>query len=148
MLAFRESSLLGHAVRRLSKRVAEGMDSFTAFHALAPHLQALALAHVERGVYESFRKAVQGVEDEALASVLGRLCDLYGLSCMEEDMSWFLENGVLEASKARAVRKEVLALCAELRPDAVALVDGFGIPQHLLASPIAHGEVPGGGQVA
>ncbi|RMF01914.1 MAG: hypothetical protein D6772_04160, partial [Bacteroidetes bacterium] len=28
-------------------------------------------------------------------------------------------------------------LCAQIRPDAVALVDAFGIPDQLLAAPIA-----------
>jgi acyl-CoA oxidase len=43
-----------------------------------------------------------------------------------------MEKGYVENGKARAIRAEVNALCAELRPDAVALVDAFAIPDALL----------------
>jgi acyl-CoA oxidase len=35
------------------------------------------------------------------------------------------------------VQKEVNALCGELRPHALTLVEGFGIPDALLRAPIA-----------
>jgi acyl-CoA oxidase len=44
---------------------------------------------------------------------------------------------VLEAGKARAIRKQVDALCLELRPAALGLVDAFAIPDEILAAPIA-----------
>lgn len=41
---------------------------------------------------------------------------------------WFLEHGYVESGKAVAIRGVVNKLCRELRPQAVALVDGFGVP--------------------
>ena len=45
--------------------------------------------------------------------------------------------GYIEAGKAKAVRKQVNFLCGEVRGEAGALVDAFGIPDALLAAPIA-----------
>ncbi|AKJ01384.1 acyl-coenzyme A oxidase [Archangium gephyra] len=138
-LRFRESDLLASAARRLRERLSSGVDSFEAFNQCQDHLLALALAHVERVVLEQFLLGVAEVEDPALKSVLGRLCDVYGLGCLQDASGWFLENDHLEGAKAKAIRKEVTRLCAELRPDAVALTKAFGIPGTCLAAPIALG---------
>jgi hypothetical protein len=50
---------------------------------------------------------------------------------------WYPERGPLEAGSARAMRDAVGALCAALRPEAVALVDALGIPDAVLGSAIA-----------
>jgi len=138
-LRFREADLLASAARRLRKRLGTGVDSFQAFIQVQDHLQALAHAHVERVVLEQFLTGVEQVEDPAVKAVLGKLCDLYGLGCLADASGWFLENDHLESSKAKAIRKEVTQLCAELRPDAVALVQAFNIPDTALAAPIGLG---------
>ena len=43
----------------------------------------------------------------------------------------------MEAVKTKAVRKIVNQLCWDIRPDAVALVNAFDIPESCLAAPIA-----------
>jgi acyl-CoA oxidase len=68
---------------------------------------------------------------------LEALCDLFALSTFEEHRSWFLEEGYIAPAKAKAIRKEVTRLCAEVRAQAVHLVDAFGIPESCLAAPIA-----------
>ncbi|MBN1205442.1 MAG: acyl-CoA dehydrogenase family protein [Myxococcaceae bacterium] len=140
-LRFRESDLLASAARRLRKRMGTGVDSFQAFIQVQDHLQALAHAHVERVVLEQFLVGVEEVKDPAVKAVLGKLCDLYGLGCLLNASDWFLENDHIEASKAKAIRKEVARLCAELRPDAVALTRAFGIPDTCLAAPIGLGRL-------
>ncbi|WNG35169.1 acyl-CoA oxidase [Archangium violaceum] len=138
-LRFRESDLLASVARRLRKRLSTGVDSFEAFNQCQDHLLALANAHVERVVLEQFILGVAEVEDPALKAVLGRLCDLYGLGCLQDASGWFVENDHIEGAKAKAIRKEVTRLCSELRPDAVALTEAFGIPDTCLAAPIALG---------
>jgi acyl-CoA oxidase len=64
--------------------------------------------------------------------VLDEVAALHGLITIERDRGWFLEKGYLEPNKARALRDSINALCVQLRPHAVALVDGFGIPEVLL----------------
>jgi acyl-CoA oxidase len=63
---------------------------------------------------------------------LRSLAALFALSRLEDDRGWFLESGYLEANKARAIRTQVTALCAEVRDHAEILVDGFGVPDAVL----------------
>ncbi|MGH7480957.1 MAG: acyl-CoA dehydrogenase, partial [Longimicrobiales bacterium] len=63
------------------------------------------------------------------------LRSLYALSVIERERGWFLETGYIEAPKAKAIRAQVNALCRELRPLAVPLVDAFGIPDEVLEAP-------------
>jgi acyl-CoA oxidase len=139
LLRYREERLLGSVARRLKWRIDDGADSFDAFTAVQDHLLHLAVAHVERVVLEHCHAAERAESDPAVAAVLGRLRALFALAAVERDLAWFLESGAMEPPKSRAVRAEVNALCGELRPDAVALVDAFGIPAELLAAPIALG---------
>ncbi|MEO1228047.1 MAG: acyl-CoA dehydrogenase, partial [Myxococcota bacterium] len=110
---------------------------FEAAMDIQDHLQSLALAHVEAHVFGCFRAAVErqpaGPEREALQT----LCALHGVSTLAQHAGWFLENGYVEAAKARALRRLVTRLCAEVRPLAVPLVDAFGIPDAVLSAPIA-----------
>ena len=69
--------------------------------------------------------------------MLGSLCDLFALHRIEEDRGWFLEHNYIEAAKAKAIRDEVNKLCFEIRAQANPLVEAFGIPDELLAAPIA-----------
>jgi len=140
-LRYREEDLMASVSRRLRKRLGAGVEAFEAFNQCQEHLLSLAHAHVERLVLEQFLKGVAAVKEPGLKTVLGRLCDLYGLSCLDSASGWFLEHGLLEGAKARAIRKEVERLCAEVRPDAVALVDAFGIPDTCIAAPIALGRL-------
>jgi acyl-CoA oxidase len=72
-----------------------------------------------------------------VAATLRPLLTLDALARLEAGAGWFLEHGVLEGAKARAIRKQVDALCLELRPQARGLVDAFAIPDEVLAAPIA-----------
>jgi acyl-CoA oxidase len=140
-LRFRESDLLASAAARLRKRLGSGVDSFQAFNQCQDHLVALAHAHVERVVLEQFVAGVEQVKDPAVKAVLSKLCDLYGLGCLWDASGWFLENDHLESSKAKAIREEVTRLCTEVRPDAVALVRAFNIPDTCLSAPIGLGHL-------
>jgi acyl-CoA oxidase len=128
---YREDRLLATLARRLKRRIDDGEDSFTAFNACQDHAVALANAHAERVIFERFRDAVtraDGVNRRALEP----LAALFALSRIEVDIGWFLEKGYIEGGKSRAIRIQVNRLCQQIRPDAVALVDAFGIPDALL----------------
>lgn len=142
-LRYRESSLVETLGRRLRSRIARGMDPFVAFNEVQNHATSLALAHVERITLEAFVAAAEAQKDPALHAALDRLCDLFALSRLEDDIGWFLEQGYFESNKAPALRSEVEALCAEVRADAEALVEAFGIPDSCLAAPIAFDEREG-----
>lgn len=134
----RESSLLLQAAgrfRRLTKN--RQMDAYSAFTQLQPELLELADAYAEREILERFIAIVESVPDRTLNTPLRRLRDLFALYHLELHKGWYLENGVMSGFKAKAITRLVTALCAEVRQDAVALVDSFGIPPSCLAAPIA-----------
>lgn len=141
-LRYREDSLLVSAARRLKSRLDKKMDSFQAFNEVQDHLCVLANAHIERVIFESFHQAVEACPDAECKKALGKLCSLFALTRIENDSGWFLESGLLEPSKSKAIRAQVYQLCAEIRPHARALVDAFRFSDKILGAPIALGEVP------
>jgi acyl-CoA oxidase len=136
-LEWRSDHLLGTLARRVKRRLDRGMDSFSALVEVQDHATALAKAHTELLVLRQFAAAIESCSDRALVPILDRLCDLYALHRIENDRGWFLEHGYLEGSKTKAIRDLVNKLCAEIRRQAVPLVDSFGIPDAILAAPIA-----------
>jgi hypothetical protein len=68
------------------------------------------------------------------------LCDLYALHNIEEDKGFYQEHGRLSRGRCKAVTREVNRLCNEVRAEAGAFVDAFGIPDRVLGAPIAVGQ--------
>jgi acyl-CoA oxidase len=54
------------------------------------------------------------------------------LSSIQADRGWFADHGKMSAGRGKAIGAQINALCAELRPDALSLVEGFGIPESWL----------------
>lgn len=134
----RESSLLlraAGAFRRLTKN--QQIDAYSAFTKLQPELLELAESYVEREILENFVAVVENTSDRTLRTALKHLCDLFALHHLELHKGWYLENGAMSGLKAKAITRLVTTLCKEVRQDAVALVDAFGIPKSCLAAPIA-----------
>ena len=106
-------------------------------------VQATALAFGEQVVLEAFNAAVARAE-EGLKPVLRDLRSLYVLSNVEKDMGWLLREGMISPVQADQVVEEATALCARLgQPETVmALVEAFGIPEHMHHSPIARLALP------
>ncbi|MGZ4744953.1 MAG: acyl-CoA dehydrogenase family protein [Oryzihumus sp.] len=133
----REKHVLEGLARRLRRAGAPDADAFAVFNAAQDHVLRAARAYVDRVVLKAFVAGIEACTDPAARETLSRVCDLYALSTIEQDKAWFLEHGRLTPSRAKAVTAAVNALCAELRPDALALVEGFGIPAEWLGAPIA-----------
>jgi acyl-CoA oxidase len=133
--SWREDRLLASLANRLRSRIGDGIDSFDALNQCQDHAIDAALAFIERHILEHAHAAIASASP-GLTETLERLAALFALSTIQRESAWFLTKGYLEAGKAEAIRDEIAALCAELRPDAVRLVDAFGIPDALLA-PIA-----------
>ncbi|WP_166925325.1 acyl-CoA dehydrogenase family protein [Flavobacterium poyangense] len=139
LLAFqhREKTILASAAKRIKKLVAEGLEAYDAFNVVQHQMIDVAQAYLERVVLEQFQAVIQTVEDEKSKAILVKLNQLYALSQIEKNKAWYLEDGYMEAVKTKAIRKMVNQLCWDIRPDAVALVNAFDIPESCLAAPIA-----------
>ena len=139
--AFREERMVDALARRLRRLVKEeGLDPLRALSHCQDHALAAATAHVERVVHEQFSATVEA----AGIPVLEPLRDLFALSALERDRAWWLEHGFFGSETSRALVDEVNELCRELRPHALDLVEGFGIPDALLRAPIAVAEQAAG----
>ncbi|GHG33580.1 MULTISPECIES: acyl-CoA dehydrogenase family protein [Amycolatopsis] len=126
-----------HVVEGVAKRLRKAAsDPFGVFNAAQDHVLRAGRVHVERLVLEAFVAGIERCEDPDARSLLERVCDLYALSAIEEDLAWFLGHGRLTASRAKAVTSAVNRLCSELRPHARTLVDAFAIPEQFLAAPM------------
>lgn len=134
---YREKSILESAAKRIKKLIDNGLEPYDAFNVVQHQMIDVAQAYLERVTLEQFQKAIATVEDVALKTALIKLAQLYALHQIEKNKAWYLEDGYMEAVKTKAIRKMVNQLCWEIRPDAVALVDAFAIPDSCLAAPIA-----------
>ncbi|HSJ10024.1 MAG TPA: acyl-CoA dehydrogenase [Longimicrobiales bacterium] len=137
-LRYREDRLLASLARRLKHRLDDGMDSFDALNECQDHALTLARAFAERWILEQFQAGVDACPDPVLRDeALRPLAALFGLASIDHAAAWFLAANYIEGAKATAIHSQVNELCLRLRPVAVTLTDGFGIPDALLAAPIA-----------
>ncbi len=134
LFRYREERMLDAAARRL--RAGLKKAPIQAMHEVQEHLMHLARAHVERVAFEAIRDAEHRARPR-LAPLLGLLRDTFWASRMEADLGWFLMNGVVETPKAKGIRYLADKSCQELRPIAEQVTEGFGIPDAVLAAPIA-----------
>ncbi len=137
LFAARQQQLVVSLARRLKHRIDQGMDSFLAFNDCQDHAVALANAHLEHFLLQSFVDAETTCDDDELRDALSRLRALFALSRIEDDFGWFLENNYLQPSKVRAIRDMVNELCSRTRQDALSYVDAFAIPDECISAPIA-----------
>ncbi len=133
---YRERDILTSAAKRLRRHIKEGMDSFDAFNVSQTHLVQVSFAYIERIILEKFQEAVINTKDKGCQQVLRKLCNLFALSQLEKNKGWYLEQGYMEGTKTKAIRKLMNQLCWEIRQEAVPLVESFRIPESSLA-PIA-----------
>ncbi|MDL2145234.1 acyl-CoA dehydrogenase [Flavobacterium tructae] len=133
----REKTILASAARRIKKLVDGGLEPYDAFNVVQHQMIDVAQAYLDRVVLEQFQLAIKSVEDSKTKEILTKLNQLYALSQLEKNKAWYLEDGYMEAVKTKAIRKIVNQLCWDIRPDAVALVNAFDIPESCLSAPIA-----------
>jgi len=139
MFEERERHSLDSLARRM-RAAARDEDAFTALSRLGDHVQFVARAHVERTVLDEFIAAIEETEDAEVRAVLGRLCDLYALHSIHESRAWYLEHHFMTTARSKVIGAHLTAVCARLRPDTEALVEGMGIPRAWLGAPLLDDE--------
>jgi acyl-CoA oxidase len=139
MFADRETHQLDGLARRLRRAGTAATDPFAVFNDAQDHLLRLARAHVAVEVLQSFTAAVDRCPDPDIARLLGTVRNLHALAEIEADLGWYLAHGRLTPGRAKQVTATVNELCAALRPDALTLIDGLGIPDGWLAAEITDG---------
>ncbi len=90
------------------------------------------------GILEQFVEGVSACDDQAIATMLKTLSDLFALSRGSRRMvAGFSKAATSPGAKAKAIRTPVNGLCREVRAQAIHLVDAFDIPYEMPAAPIA-----------
>ncbi|WP_435082932.1 acyl-CoA dehydrogenase family protein [Gordonia hongkongensis] len=132
----REDHLVRTCAQRLRRALDDDNDAFEVFNNAQDHLLKVGHAHIERVVLEAFVEAIENCDSRSAAELLGKVCDLYVYSALEDDLSWFMMHRHISVERAKAIRRGVNELCQELRPHARSLVDAFGVPEELLRAPM------------
>ncbi|MGC1209345.1 MAG: acyl-CoA dehydrogenase, partial [Ornithinimicrobium sp.] len=134
MFEDRERHVLETLAARLRKAAKANPDSFEAFNSAQDHVLLAARTHMDRVVLEAFIQGIDSCHDPVAKDRLERLCDLYCLSSIEDDSGWYQQHNRLSATRSKNVTAAVNELCRTLRVDALALVEGMGIPEEWLNS--------------
>jgi acyl-CoA oxidase len=135
-LRFREKKLLISLSQRMQDYLKKRIKPYDAFLKCQSHMIELAKAYIERLILRDFNTRINELDDSNEKMALIKMCDLYALSVMEEHKGWYLESDYMDGSKTKAIRRMVTKLCAEIRPDSMAFVNAFGIPEDLLGAEI------------
>ncbi|KAG9446839.1 hypothetical protein H6P81_012967 [Aristolochia fimbriata] len=131
----RERDLLKHLADEVSQLQTQGQIKEYAFILSYQLAEDLAKAFTERTILQNLLEAEAAIPTGPIKSVIGLVRTLYVVTILEEDPS-FLRYGYVSPANDAVVRKEVMKLCSEVRPHALALVSSFGIPDAFL-SPLA-----------
>ncbi len=134
---YRYRKLLLTLSGRMNDYLKKRITPFDAFLKCQMHMLELAKAYTDRYVLYEFRQAIEKCNDEKNSKILNKICDLYCLTVINENKAWFLENDYMEGSKTKAIRRVISKLCQELRVDVLGLVEAWGIPNEVIAAPIA-----------
>jgi acyl-CoA oxidase len=136
LFRWREAHITAGIAQRFRRGIGEGYDPFEVFRAVQNHAANAARAHMERVILEAFAAAADQSPEGPIRDSLNRLCDLYALHQIELDRGYLQEHGRLTGPRCKAVTRTVNDLCNQVRGDAEALVDAFGIPDQVLRAPI------------
>lgn len=133
---YREASLIYSISQRMRGWIKQGKSAYEAALICQTHMLSLANAFIEKTILEHCLVVVEQEKNPNLKATLHNLIGLYALHTIEEHKGWYLEQGYMDGSKTKAIRRTIDELCASLREDAYALVDAWDIPNDLLGAAI------------
>ena len=135
---FRTRRLTYTLAMRIRSYIKKGIPSYQSFLKVQTHLLALGHAYSHKLAYQKFCDFSNTIEDEKHRMLFQKLGTLYALNEIRSNAEWYLEQGYIGGTKSKAIRQRVERLCTEIRPHIQVLVDGFGIPKHLITAPIGN----------
>ena len=137
MFEARASDLVFSLAERVRARIKKGQSPFDALTECQHHALTAARAHVEHCILKAMLAAQADTSTSGVAEWIDRLRCLYALATIERRRAWYLEEGYVDPPKSKAIRSLVTRLCAEIRPQAVPLVDAFEIPEACIRGSVA-----------
>jgi acyl-CoA oxidase len=116
------------------KKLESGSSRDDAFNACAVNAINSVRAHCFYFILRNFISSINDVNDEPIKVVLTQLCALFG-TCLMLDDNW---SGCISREQLMQVKQANSELLTAIRPNAVALVDAFDIPDRVLCSAIGN----------
>jgi len=105
----------------------------SALNACALELCNAVRAHTFTFMLTNFIGAVGTIEDPAVKAALSKVCALFACCSIIDDPFW---TGILNVQQLKLAKAATSDLLDQLRPDAIAIVDAFDIPDRVLGSAI------------
>ncbi|KAM4023059.1 peroxisomal acyl-coenzyme A oxidase 2-like [Anomaloglossus baeobatrachus] len=134
---YRAYSLVTSAAKKMQNLMQSGSEQYLAWNSTAVELVKTSIAHSHLWTVKIFVSAVHSVSsDPEITAVLKRLCDLYALHGIFTSAGDFLQHGYLSGKQLDMATTAYLGLLAQLRKDAVLLVDAFDYTDEQLLSAI------------
>lgn len=135
-LEYRRRRLTFSVASRIQDYTKKGVPSYQAFLKVQTHLVQLGKAYSEELSYKAFSDYTKTIQSNNLKFLFEKIGALFALSEIHDNAAWYLEQGYISGTKSKAIRNRVERLCSELRPHVDSLVNGFGIPNSCIKTPI------------
>lgn len=127
--------LIASAANKMQNLVQSGVEQYLAWNSTSVELVKASVAHTHFLTVKIFISALNSLSDQpAIRAVLKRLCDLNALHGIFTSGGDFLQHGYLSGKQLDMATTAYLGLLAELRKDAVLLVDAFDYTDEELLS--------------
>ncbi|XP_050419346.1 peroxisomal acyl-coenzyme A oxidase 1 [Patella vulgata] len=131
----RAARLIRECGSRIQTLTSRGMKPDVALNSTSVQLVKAATAHVECCVVKIFVNEVERKDvNPQLKPVLQAMCQLYTVYLLLQNSGEFMQDGFVTGQQVEVLNSKLLDLLSEIRPNAVAIVDGFDIPDAMLAS--------------
>ncbi|CBQ72769.1 probable acyl-CoA oxidase [Sporisorium reilianum SRZ2] len=135
----------GHRAAYLTEQtLALRDDAKRSWNSLLMELYRCSKAHSQYLLVRNFGMAI--LKDEklnsqpALRQIVQKIFLLWACHTMESESADFLASGYINGQQFHLLGSKVQELMAELRPNAVALVDSFAVPDYLLNSALGRSD--------
>lgn len=112
----------------LSHLISSGRSESEAWNLAQPLFIRTTRAHAYLMLTRNFYGNAEKIEDKNIRTVMIKLQQLFTLTHIEKHLADFLEDGFMTGMHGNQIRAVQSQLLLELRPNIVALVDAFNIP--------------------
>ncbi|PUZ62601.1 hypothetical protein GQ55_4G369900 [Panicum hallii var. hallii] len=118
-----------------AQNVSQASSQEEGFYERSPDLLEAAVAHIQLIIVTKFiEKVQQDIPGDGVKEQLQNLCNVYALYILHKHLGDFLATGCITPKQGALANEQVGKLYAQVRPNAVALVDAFNHTDHYLGS--------------
>ncbi|KAI8060774.1 acyl-CoA dehydrogenase/oxidase C-terminal [Gongronella butleri] len=123
-------------------QVADQLDNKgRTWNSMLVEIHRISRAHCQFMLVRTFIVALQDTQlSKESKDVLRALAALFALNTMEKEMAEFLLSGYISAEQTALLKQQVIHLLEVIRPQAVALVDAFALPDYFLHSALGRAD--------